>query len=551
LGLTRGGWARRTVRRRLETLLQHTTLSRAEIADLAEQTIARQYAAGELIVRRGVRGDFWGQVTRGEVAATTPLAERTGELAPVPALAPIVLRRGSTFGEAMFVEGQPSSQTLRALTDTEVAILPRASLLALARRRRTMPAEALSRRQSWPVTAALLGTMLLSIVGITFRVLVARNAEDEQRGNTGAADGLAVDSVQILSPPNGQVVPRSAAVHVAAELADPYLVRAELSVDGIELGQQARPQFLSATWTVEWTWNQTSEGTHVFSVQADRSDGTGVTSTPVTVTVVPDGRLLFASNRDGDPAIYSMETDGDDVRRLTAGPGEAHQPAWSRAGSLAYVVETGSGPAAIRWMPAGTDQASGLVAGRDPSWSWTGDQLAYAAGVSAVSQVFTTVVPGGVPLQVTSEAAYAGQPAWSHDGRSLAYVAERGGNLDVWSVDLGSGQSRRLTDDPGMDWAPAWSPDGSGVAFVSNRGGTPQIYLMKTDGTRVQRLTTLLQGAESPAWSPDGHWLAFVAYTGNGVGVNAREIYLMRADGRDQARLTENAADDTHPVWSR
>jgi len=39
--------------------------------------------------------------------------------------------------------------------------------------------------------------------------------------------------------------------------------------------------------------------------------------------------------------------------------------------------------------------------------------------------------------------------------------------------------------------------------------------------------------------------LAFVAYTGDGTGVNARELYLMRADGRDQVRLTYDSFDDT------
>jgi Tol biopolymer transport system component len=55
---------------------------------------------------------------------------------------------------------------------------------------------------------------------------------------------------------------------------------------------------------------------------------------------------------------------------------------------------------------------------------------------------------------------------------------------------------------------------------------------------------------ELPSWSPDGYWLAFVAYSGEGTGVNAREIYLMRADGQDQVRLTRNDFDDSEPDWA-
>jgi Tol biopolymer transport system component len=88
------------------------------------------------------------------------------------------------------------------------------------------------------------------------------------------------------------------------------------------------------------------------------------------------------------------------------------------------------------------------------------------------------------------------------------------------------------------------------LAFVSNRGGNHQIYTMRDDGRGVKKLTGFELGAEAPAWSPDGFWLAFVAYTGEGEGVNAREIHLMRVDGRDQTRLTYNAFDDSLPDWS-
>jgi TolB protein len=131
----------------------------------------------------------------------------------------------------------------------------------------------------------------------------------------------------------------------------------------------------------------------------------------------------------------------------------------------------------------------------------------------------------------------------------LAYVVEQEGNWDIWSTAAEGGEARRLTEDPAMDWAPSWSPDGSELAFVSNRGGSHQIYIMQTDGTKVRVLSDLAAGAESPTWSPDGFWLAFVAYTGEGVGINAREIYLVRSDGQNQVRLTHNAHDDTEVHW--
>jgi Tol biopolymer transport system component len=169
--------------------------------------------------------------------------------------------------------------------------------------------------------------------------------------------------------------------------------------------------------------------------------------------------------------------------------------------------------------------------------------------VEDVSQVFTVIATGGRPFQVTNEEVHAGQPAWSPDGKYLAYVAEQDENWDIWVVPLSGGGPVRLTEDTAMDWAPAWSPDGSQIAFVSDRDGQHQIYVMRVDGSGVRALTQFDRGAEAPAWSPDGYWLSFVAYTGEGVGVNGREIYLMRSDGQDQVRLTYNAFDDDQPDW--
>ena len=73
---------------------------------------------------------------------------------------------------------------------------------------------------------------------------------------------------------------------------------------------------------------------------------------------------------------------------------------------------------------------------------------------------------------------------------------------------------------------------------------------MRTDGADVRLLSEFALGAESPSWSPDGSWLTLVAYTGDGGGINAREIHLMRADGQHPVRLTYNAFDDTEVRWA-
>jgi Tol biopolymer transport system component len=356
-------------------------------------------------------------------------------------------------------------------------------------------------------------------------------------------------AVQIIEPLDGTILQRTSTIAVRSAIMEASYKQVEFLVDERRVAIEVKEDLEETPWLVQWAWENPTEGSHVLEVRAKGSRGRVEASLPVVVSVVPEGNLVFASNRSGAYAVYGIQTDGSDLIRITSGPGSARQPALRSDGVLAYVTESNSGRSVIRTLGEGEDEDRTLIAGLEPAWAPDGTWLAYSANSEGVSQVYTAPLDGGAPRQVTAEDAYAGQPSWSPDGTVLAYVVEQAGNWDIWIADTQGGEARRLTDDPAWDWSPSWSPDGTKLAFVSNRGGSHQIYVMDSDGTGLRRLTDLTAGAEAPAWSPDGFWLAFVAYTGEGTGINAREIHLVRSDGQHQVRLTQNAYDDTEVDW--
>jgi Tol biopolymer transport system component len=72
-------------------------------------------------------------------------------------------------------------------------------------------------------------------------------------------------------------------------------------------------------------------------------------------------------------------------------------------------------------------------------------------------------------------------PSWSPTGDLIAYSSGRTGNADIWVMNPdGSGQ-RNLTDHPSWDWMPGWSPDGTQVTFTSGRDGDEDIYALSLE----------------------------------------------------------------------
>lgn len=155
---------RHIIRQRLAQLSDRVLLSGADVASLSHQLMARHYAAGEVIFKEGMYCDCLGLVTRGQVAVYSSLSNRGS---PIGLLLP-----GGTFGEAMLIDGRPSGNTLRALTDAEVHFLRRADFLAAVEQRRSRAPRAVKLWPRWLAVTAL----VFVVIGVLLMVPPARRA---------------------------------------------------------------------------------------------------------------------------------------------------------------------------------------------------------------------------------------------------------------------------------------------------------------------------------------------------------------------------------------
>lgn len=227
-----------------------------------------------------------------------------------------------------------------------------------------------------------------------------------------------------------------------------------------------------------------------------------------------DPDLVFVSTRDGDYAIYAMNTTEGGEHRLTDAEGDPSTP-----GGLFFQI--------------------------DPAWSPNGSTIAFASKRSGTFDLYAMSRDGSGSRRLTSTKEDDAQPAWSPDGDRIAFARGASSRLFVMNAD-GSG-ARRVTDEDVEESEPAWSPDGRSIAYVRRSPGTSirELWLVRPDGSQRQSLTKLGGVAHAPAWSPDGKRLAFSANVGN----RRFDIYTIGLDGQD-AQLVTSRDDSFEPAWS-
>ena len=256
------------------------------------------------------------------------------------------------------------------------------------------------------------------------------------------------------------------------------------------------------------------------------------------------GTLAFASYRDGESEIYSMNADGAAVTRLTDNEERLSRPIWSPDAELiAYVVTDEQGNLDIYVMNAdGSHQTrltSELQVDTEPAWGPAGERIAFS---SARDSFFTTDeyayervygfeiyvmdTDGSGQTNLTNSPAWDTAPAWSPDGDQIAFQSNRDGNREIYLMESDGSSQVNLTKHQGDDAAPHWSPNGSKIAFHSDRTGVFNIFVMEADGSELVQLTDSPDWDIEPAWSPYGQHIAFYSKREGNF-----EVYVMNADG--------------------
>ena len=181
----------------------------------------------------------------------------------------------------------------------------------------------------------------------------------------------------------------------------------------------------------------------------------------------PDGNsLAFSSSRSGDPEIWISSAAGFNLRRVTAYKGPDVSPVWNpKTGTQIAWISGRTGLPQVYTMDSDGTGVQRMTDGgyaTSPSWSPNGQFLAFAwsrhygPGAPGGQDIYVMDIASHRWIQLTHDIGRTDFPSWSPDGRHIVFQVGRRGGSHIWTM-LADGTGQHALTTSGGGQMPNWS----------------------------------------------------------------------------------------------
>ena len=284
------------------------------------------------------------------------------------------------------------------------------------------------------------------------------------------------------------------------------------------------------------------------------------------------GLIVWSSSREENHDLYTMKTDGSDVKQITKGDAVDWFPRFSPDGAKVLFCRSKSGWVSERdanssdkWdlYTVSSEGGEPEKVIKDASWgSWVSqDEVLFVRG----TKIFRSKLGSGEETLIMDSdgvsdlgGALLQQPELSSDGKYIA-ITLRGSKREtgIWNI------AKKTWTQTGLGCQINWTPDNSSIYWVHPTGnggsrvfkepidnGMPPKEELPEDKLEFMDMPGRRSHEYFPQLSRDGKWLVWgITQRGHDHDIADYEIYLWEVGTPPEkaVRLTHNAGNDRWP----